>query len=462
MIRRRRPLALLLTVSVLVTAPFGLAGCNPGDPVGSLLSGVTDQINSVITRASAEAQATVLAAAGALQAAVSQAESAFATDLNTGINNVNDAVRNDVKHLQTLLAQLQSGNAQLVQQALAGAQQLLNTLPFTNKNPQVTSYSPTFVVGGQQVVVRVHGNFFYAFEKKLTPTLDVGGTTYPPARNTTQDLAFIVPASKFAAPTNGDFSYTTAELHVKYEHGVIFHSITPGVFRLLVTTLPTTPTKSATLTTTTTVNGTSFRHLVTPPTGQYALESYDCQDHSAKQTVLADPGWKIDPSSVQANYSVLRNPTRTSLQITRSTAGLVIVYSTQSNCIGPFSDGSGDMAFNVSYTEEQPTSTTTQTQTPIPIHWGDVLSQPVTRNQWRFDATLFNGSLLQVTDTDHSNPYLTVDNNGANVSEASPAPDALVQGAAARRAEAALTQVGGSTTLSVRPDSAGRVIVPSR
>jgi len=423
----------MLAVCSLLSVQVPLSGCGgpSGLIVGDLLQNLTGDVNSVVANTGAQAQAATLSTAGAVQDAISNAESAFATDLNKGINEVNDSERRSIEQLQTLVNDLQRGIAADLKTAISGAQQLINTLPFTNKNPQVTSYSPQFAAPGSnaQLEIRIEGNFVYAFQRGLTPTLKVAGVTYRPNLSTTQELGYSVPSAVFSASAS-TFTSVSMELDTPYESGLIFKSIHPGTFRLLVTVLPPSPVRSLTLTNTTSQTGTATKMVTAPPGastsgGGWHEDSFDCNDHSLTESPAADQGWAIVPSSVQIGYSENKNPNSANVAEATSLSRVTVTANTKAACFLGISDGSGDITFFVTFTEQMPTQTTSQTSTPLKVGWGDQLVEPVSRGQWRIAAELFNGQQLQFDSSNNANAYVSVIDQGTTVQISTPSTASL-------------------------------------
>jgi hypothetical protein len=403
-----------------------------GDPLGLVLDDLANSVSTIIDNAAASFQAAVVAAAGQVQDAINNAESAFANDLNTAINNISAAERSAVDQIQALVSNLQSDAAQLAQTITADAQQLINTLPFTNKNPQVTSYTPQFTAGaapGSPVQVTVNGNFAWAFEKQLSPTVRVGGQAYTADEVTTQQLGFSLPGSTFTGSHNS-LTPVSLELDVPYESGVIFKTVKPGTFYLLVTVLPPSPVTTLTLTTAVSHSGTATKPVTDPPNASAAgggihLDSFDCQDHKLTGTVSADPGWSIVPSSAQVHY--LENKSPNAADVTLDVAASVITYTatTKANCFLGVSDGSGDITFYVSFTEEQSVTTTTPVTKNLALGWGDQLVEPVDPHNWSLSATLFSGATVQFDTTSNSNEYLSVVDEGSSIQISAPGTSSL-------------------------------------
>src|SRR5689334_7765470 len=219
----RQIVSVLLTavtaISVLGACTGGSGGSPPAiNPIGAILGSLQDTVNGIIDEAGRQGQILTVTAGSQVELAINNAESAFATDLNTSIDKVDDATRRNIEQLQAMVKQVQSGSTELLNAATNDAQQLINSLPFSNKNPQVRAFSPRFVAAAKNepVPVSVQGNFFWASEKKLDVTLQVGGVTYKSAENLTSDVQFLVPASVFTSSPD-KAQRVSMELHAPYE-----------------------------------------------------------------------------------------------------------------------------------------------------------------------------------------------------------------------------------------------------
>lgn len=327
---------MLAGVSLLMT--LLVSGCLPspiGPSIGSILQGLTNSVDSIIANATTDAESDILTAAGSVESAISDAASAYAQDLNLTINQVSNTVSSSIAQLQNLVGSLQTTILQTLQAATNDAQQLVNEIPFTDKNPQVTSYSPHFIQQGNSATIQVtiNGNFVYAAQAHLTPTLDVNGTTIHP----------------------------------------VFHSTALDSFSLLITVLPAKPVTSLTLYTK--QQGEITQNIVEPPgapaSGGWYLESYStCQTQTFTDKFGADPGWTIIPSSVSAQIISERDPGNVQVTAIGDTASAQINAMTEPGgfCVpGIGSNGSGDVNFYLTYTEEQSTYSTVST--PVSIGW---------------------------------------------------------------------------------------------
>jgi hypothetical protein len=419
--------SLLVAVAAVSLLPF-LAGCqrDPLNPIGEVLASLENTVNGVLAEAGRQGQVLTVTAAGQVLLAAGNLESALATDLDKDIDKVDDAARRSIDDLRTLVAQLSSDSAQVLNSGIAGAQQLINSLPFTNKNPQVRSYTPrvaTAAVNGP-VQVTVDGNFFWASQQKLEVLLRAGGVTYKPNESTTARVGFALPADLFRR-TPGGLDRVSLELVAPYEKGVVFKSRPLGVFHLLVTVLPTAPAKTLTLTNEVPVTGVEARTRTMPSdagpgVGGWRLDSWDgCRDKEDTHTIGADPGgWTIDASSVTISYN-RRTPDDIVARASVASAGptgFVVEGHTSQRCFLGISSGSGSLIYYVSYTQfRQVTSSRAETSALPAMKWGDQIDVPVSRNKWRIRAELWNGAVVESSGAVTNNPYLVIEDRGDSV-----------------------------------------------
>jgi hypothetical protein len=312
----------------------------------------------------------------------------------------------------------------------------MNSLPFTNRNPQVRGYSPRYVgPRATTVAVQVQGNFFWAMQQGMTPTLTLGATTFRPVESTTTRLGFELPAMLLRGAAGG-MPTSSLELVAPYEKGRVFHSIRPGTFRLLVTTLPAHPVTELTVTSTREVTGRERQSLTQPPNGAgWRVNSWvDCKYHIDPHLISASQGWWIEPSTVSVEYLSRGVEARGRAHTQNvSITGFMVVGETWPNCdpLGVISSDSGDITYQVRYEESRPTHTTTNETIDVlagnpDFTWGDQLAVPVARGHWTLHARLWDGTVLEGSSTDtSSNRYLWVRDQGDTVEIAVAPPERL-------------------------------------
>jgi hypothetical protein len=386
----------LLIVLALLAVP--VAACTaPGLIIGDILKGLSNDVSSVIQNAGAEAQAVELTAAGAVDDAINNATSAFATVLDKGMNQVDSSVRQAIEQLQQLVAQLRSGTLELVRATITGSQQLINSLPFTNKNPQVTSYSPRFTAttpgqsgrDGRPRELRV------GVREETQP--DVEGwrghlpaqpRDHPGARLLRAGQPFHVEGCDRAGVAGaGDSLRAGPRVQVggpwcvptARGRAAGFPGAQPGA---------------------------DTDHLVVGNSdedddgapgaaesgGGWHLDSFDCRDHSLTQSVRADPGWTIQPSTAAIGYSWNKNPGGANVSLVSGQSQIVVKANTYARCFLGISNGSGSITFYLTYTQEQPWQSGKEETIPLTIRWGDKLVVPVPPGHWQLNAQLSTGA----------------------------------------------------------------------
>lgn len=417
-----------------------LVSCNPAkDAIGSVLEPIKQKVNDILVEAGTQGQILLVTAASQVDLAVSNAESAFAGDLEKSINQADDATRATIDHLRTLADSLTSDSSSILTSAIDGSQQLINSIPFTNKNPQVRSYSPQIVaIKGDSVQVTVEGNFYWAMETSKAVSLKIGDATYSANENTTNRVGFSIPSSVFSAASDS-FARVSLELTAPYETGIIFKDLQPGVFHLLVTTLPTKPLRALTLTDTVSTIGTETKTVNQPAEfdingSGWRVQSWDtCDEQKDSHTVSPDAGYSISPSSATVNYIARGVASRGSATITTNgPTGFVVEGHTWPNCTWGISSDSGDITYYVSFIEERQIETTKNETIDLfaaphnGLSWGDQAVIPIASGQWMLHAELWDGTTLETNGDDVSNPYLKIYDDRTSVKISLLAPASLL------------------------------------
>ena len=426
-------LAVLLMIPLLTSCSGSSAA--GGLVLGQLLGQLTSDVQSVIQTADNSASGLENSASANVQQAIDNATSAYDSSLNQTVSSLTGVEASTVDELQSLVQDLSNNLSTVLMSTIQGAQQITNTLPFAHLDPQVTTYTPQFTAASSgssgTTPLTVSGNFYYNDQSSLTPTISVGGLTLHPVENTTQQLGFSIPNNQFPAPASGRFSTVTLVLTVPYKSGLIFQHVQPGVFRLLVTALPTSPVTSLTLTNTTNSSYTETQQVTKPPSGWYQQSNQDCTTHTnVPYQAYPDPGWTIDTGVVpQIKYLYNKNPGEQSVTVTSYAPNEIVIQATTiANCFLGESVNSGDINFQVSFTEQQTVNNPQVSNTPISLNWGDQLDYFVNPG-WEMQSTLFNGTRLDFTSANNTNPYLSVGLTGSNsiqVSAPSPAQVASI------------------------------------
>ena len=161
----RIPLPVLL---VCILLGCGLSACSPSvDPtavIGNLIQNSLNSFDNTITTAEQSGNVVLTDAAGYAQQTAENLMSILGTQLTEHIDQVNGDVQLAITNLGNMVNTLNTDAQDLLATMTRDGQQLLNDLPFTNKNPQVTTYTPSYIVSSPSgmVQVTVQGNFAYS------------------------------------------------------------------------------------------------------------------------------------------------------------------------------------------------------------------------------------------------------------------------------------------------------------
>ena len=104
---------------------------------------------------------------------------------------------------------------------------------------------------------------------------------------------------------------------------------------------------------------------------------------------------------------------------------ITYVANTKASCFAGISNGSGDITFYITFSEQQPVSTATPVTRKLTLGWGDQLVEPVDPHNWTLSATLFTGATVQFNTTSNSNEYLSVLDEGSSIQISAPGTNSL-------------------------------------
>jgi hypothetical protein len=419
----------LIALALVVALLAAVSACQPPpppplDPIGQTLSDLSTTVQEIITNAGQTANGVLLTAGGAVQQDIDASASKYGDLFTKTINQVDAAAKANLDQLQTLTRQLSSQVQDTVRQTADQAAALLVQIGIGNNAPIVKSYGPhytTAAAAANGLDLHLHGVFPRADQGGYAPTLEVNGIPQPSSSLTSNDLfdlTFHLPPQTFPDGVAG-ITPPNIEVDIPYAKGHIFKSIVPGVFHIQIATLPDSPVKSITLTTTT--PGTT--NFVPHPfqTQDVYLSSLDCKPHVDEPTLTPEHGWTFDPNSVKAvvGPGYPKGPSGTvdgPRVVTASPTSITMHASTSPACSWPFVEG-GRTFYHYTYVELEPVvGAPVVNVQPLTLNWGDNLSADVPQNPgtWHLDVVLWNGVRLEGPPT-VSNLWVTVRDLGNKV-----------------------------------------------
>jgi hypothetical protein len=427
---RLRALAVLLLLLTACDMPS--SGQLTGLTLGAALSKLMDQVNDAITAARNSGDTLEIDAGRQAALAISNAQNAYQDSLNkTFDDHLDPTIRGTVNQLQTVVTGATSGVQATMSQAELSAQQIVNSLPFRPHEPQLTSFTPNFVVPSKSdypVVVHLKGNFEYAAQSAFTPKLNISGKDYFPVTATTQELVFHIPVAIFKNASSTSYQSQYAEVRVPWKQTTFLglrHTAMTDSYRLFLGILPgnvgkitiTISTKRTDPGPQKTFTSRDFRQCSTSDCGNnddqnhpYAVPAETgCQVvRNTSQFVNRGAGgvWSDSFSSDDGNQVVYK--------VTTIHKGACSIFS---HC-----GDSGDVHFAIAFGEVCPTEVTDRTTQVIQLGWGDSQVVSAKAGTWTVAFDSFDGHHYEYTDNETDNRFLTV--NGTTNSFSISAKDA--------------------------------------
>lgn len=220
-------LIILLLLPFRATPAQGLEAF-AGISLGVVFNGLADRIDSSIQRAGAVADGVLIRAGSEANAAINNMRVAYADALNQTVDRLDQLGRTQLARIAAVADALERRTSEdmrfLAQMVTQGAL----ILPFSNRFPQVTRWSPEFEVTplsagaapqpqfGPMFDLRIDGVFPQSAGPGLAPTLEVKGNRLSASTNSTQSLVFNVPRTLLTAAANQRVAYSKVTLVVPF------------------------------------------------------------------------------------------------------------------------------------------------------------------------------------------------------------------------------------------------------
>lgn len=270
----------------------------------NVLDQIADEVDAVIQQATNNLEAAgielEIQAGEEITRIIGQIESAYNKELNYTVDKISKEAKIALDNLNSILQQFQKGLDTDIQKILSNVQQLANTLPFTNKQAQLTAVKPRYLVIddiAKSSLVMFQGNFFYAANPGYTPKLTFQGQDCYLIDFNTQSLTFQVPHDSFSNVPPKQYSFKTGELSVFWDDaGWIWSTKVESKFCIGLGAIPKTAgAGSAEYVSTATVRNTEHFKANYKFNGS---EFYPEHWHTCIQQIFPKDGWKIDKSTV--------------------------------------------------------------------------------------------------------------------------------------------------------------------
>lgn len=189
-----------------------------------MMDRVQTRLDAVINNAEGALLEVEMEAGRQIALAIENTKNAYVEMLDKTVDKVDKAVADSLSRIDGMIQDFQSRNTEFLEEATKKVQQFINTLPFSNLMPQLTTFKPrNVVVGGQpDQILTFSENFPYSADPKFPPALAFGEKKFSVVGSTTQEFQFSVPISDiFPAKEDSNifqFSYKTGELQVPWDN----------------------------------------------------------------------------------------------------------------------------------------------------------------------------------------------------------------------------------------------------
>jgi hypothetical protein len=391
--------------------PLSIAALG-GLTLDAALNSIADRVDSSIEKAGTVANGVVVRAGSEVDAEIDNLRTAANDVLGKFVKDLDSAVTEQLGQVVSDANALERRTAADAQKLLQLAQGLVNTVPFSKTQPQVTSLSPNYAVfdpSDPQATIQlvVRGNFFDSALPGLAPSLVVNNKPLELIEVTTTHFIFNVPTSLFAPSASKPRPLVKLPITVPFNEKFLlfFTSRREAHFTAALMALPQSPGQITVVTTSST--DVTQRDFVS--TRQDNIQS-DRDDHD-EDRCGPNETHTIDPSSVNLVFDHIEGSTWTAHPVRLNNPSVCWHFRTEHHGIGI----SDKLFFHFTYfvTFSQPRSASA-TQT-FSLKWGDsrVINAPVGQFTITFDA--FDGSIQQFRASDHDNRFIDISPEGGGV-----------------------------------------------
>lgn len=379
-----------------------------------LLDKVNHTIEDSIQTGESSAIDIELEAGREISLAIEGAKNAFEKELKETTDKVSATAKKTLDQLSTIVDKFEKGNAEAIKDIRTSTQQVVNALPFSSKQPQVTSIAPNALVPGStaQAVVHFLGNFFYAAKEGFTPVLKLSDRVCTLTNSTTQCLEFSIDSDLIQNAHADKFARLQGNLQVFWDDGWVWSHKAENNYRIGLNILPNSPGKI-------TVEYASHKKdwISQAVQSPYYIENgnnyYPQRWHTKIETIYPAQGWMIDvtkPPALVAFHEHGKHQQSIESVTPQQIAVKIGLHCSEGKDIGIFH-------FRVDYTVTQEVTNTTKRTEDVSLKWGDSLLLTPNDDEEisRIVFNSFNGSHQEFVGPDLSNPYLKLASQGNGV-----------------------------------------------
>lgn len=397
---------------------------------GVLLDTFFSRTEELIHKARDAGQDVVVKVGNQTIRAIDHARIAYSDILSETIDKVDPLIRQKLDGIKAIIEEAETSAERITLEAGRQAQQIANTFPLSETQPQLTR-GPRYVCrlrNDENVTLQFIGNFLHSARPDCKPTLSFGSDgPYHPSKNETQLLEFHIPrATLFPTdlPRSGKgFSYRDGVLRIFWESGWLITQKKSADFHVSIGCLPDSP-GTVQLLYTTVVHDIIKREKK----AEFHLDS--CNHHDGTDGTHT-PNWVGGDNDDHIDYPFSAYPTE-GWSVSSSPARIDQIWNEKGDFAPPeihqqdehsvsikattrHKGGwkkSGRLDFRVAFKEQQPVVIRTPHVETIPLPlWGDshvFTPGPNWEHGWKVTLDGYDGSHHEFAGTDQSYPLLHV------------------------------------------------------
>ncbi len=192
------------------------------DVLGGFLDRVNQSVQQVIEEGRNAGTELEIEAGREIGLTIENVKNAFHSELKYTVDKVSEQASQALTRLEGVVDEFEKKEERALKELMGRAQQLANTLPFSNKMPQLRHIIPhCLIVSDKKETAIVHfdGNFPWAGKPGFEPKLAFGGESCSIVDNTTNRFSFSLPLEPFRKSKKTLFSYRTGQLTISWDDG---------------------------------------------------------------------------------------------------------------------------------------------------------------------------------------------------------------------------------------------------
>jgi hypothetical protein len=374
---------ILITIMLFVSNQTTKA--QSGILVGVLLNQLMDRVENSIRLAENAGKGIIIQGGSTLYLSIENAKIAYAESLDKTFEKVDQSTQGTINQLTALTTKLEKQSIDDVNDIISQSQTIINSLPFSNKQPQVGKFTPNYVAPSDQtyqVAIEIRGNFIYASKEDYKPKLVVNSKTFETVQNTTQSLKFLVPVGDLAPKFDNTFNYTSGELTVPFKTGFIFSKRKEAKYKILIGILPSSP------------GVVKIKHKVSNSIHEEQRKSTQrWEQHSSNDDLTwtrcseGFPGWHIKDPAFIVEWSQGNENDQWSKSLTSTNPQVCYEVHTVHHGIGT----SGKVNYHFDFTIERDRNEETWVEEPVNLKWGESKNFNYAPGSWVVTIDSFDG-----------------------------------------------------------------------